>query len=228
MPASAHPASIGDFARVRETMVEQQLRPGDVLDIRVLEVLNTLPRDAFVAETRRSIAYADLQLPIGHGEVMLKPIVEGRILQALALRAGDSVLEVGTGSGWFSACLGAMAGDVLSLERHADLAEAARARLDARALGGNVAIEVADALAWDTDLRFDAVCLTGAVAEVPARFVRWLRPGGRLFAVRGRAPAMEAVLLTVGGDVNAPRVESLFETDIPYLAGAEPAPEFSW
>lgn len=216
-----------DYARVRETMVEQQIRPWDVLDNRVLEVLATLPREAFVAETNRAIAYADLPLPIGHGEVMLKPVVEARVLQALALQPGDSVLEVGTGSGWFAACLGALAGEVLSIDRHADFVDAARARLDASGLGGNVALEVADAMRWDTDRRFDAVCLTGAVAEVPERFLRWLKPGGRLFAVRGHAPAMEAVLVRAG-DVNAARAESLFETEIPYLAGAEPAPQFHW
>ncbi|HEU4992924.1 MAG TPA: protein-L-isoaspartate O-methyltransferase [Luteimonas sp.] len=222
--SSPDPAS---YARVRETMVEQQIRPWDVLDNRVLEVLGALPREAFVAEANRALAYADLQLPIGHGEVMLKPVVEARVLQALALRPGDSVLEIGTGSGWFAACLGALAGDVLSLERHADFVDAARARLDAAGLGGNVALEAADALAWDTDRRFDAVCVTGAVAELPERFLRWLKPGGRLFAVRGRAPAMDAVLVH-GDGVNAPRVESLFETEIPYLAGAEPAPRFDW
>lgn len=206
-------------------MVEQQIRPWDVLDNRVLEVLGTLPREAFVAEANRALAYADLQLPIGRGEVMLKPIVEGRVLQALALQPGDSVLEVGTGSGWFAACLGALAGDVLSIDRHADFVDAARARLDASGLGGNVAVEAADAMRWDTDRRFDAVCISAAVAEVPERFLRWLKPGGRLFAVRGRAPAMEAILVR-GGGVNAARAESLFETDIPYLAGAEPAPEF--
>jgi protein-L-isoaspartate(D-aspartate) O-methyltransferase len=215
------------YARVRETMVEQQIRPWDVLDNRVLEALATLPREAFVAEANRAIAYADLQLPIGHGEVMLKPVVEARVLQALALQPGDSVLEIGAGSGWFAACLGALAGDVLGLERHADFVDAARARLDATGLGGNVSIEAADAMAWDTDRRFDVVCVSGAVAEVPERFLRWLKPGGRLFAVRGRAPAMEAVLVRQGGDaVNAPRIESLFETEIPYIAGAEPAPTF--
>jgi len=216
-----------DYARVRETMVEQQIRPWDVLDNRVLEVLATLPRDAFVAEANRVLAYADLQLPIGHGEVMLKPVVEARVLQALALQPGDSVLEIGSGSGWFAACLGALAGDVLGLDRHADFVDAAHARLEATGLGGNVSLEVADAMTWDTDRRFDAICVSGAVAEGPERFLRWLRPGGRLFAVRGVAPAMDAVLVHAG-DVNAPRIESLFETDIPYLVGAEPAPRFDW
>jgi len=221
-----------DYARARETMVEQQVRPWDVLDPRVLETLSTLPREAFVPEPYRALAYADLQLPIGHGEVMLKPVVEGRTLQALALQPTDAVLEVGTGSGWFTACLGRLAREVVSLELHADLAEAAHARLAAQGLDGNLRIEVADALRYDTTRRFDAICVTGAVDAVPARFLQWLRPGGRLFAVSGRAPAMVAQLLhgdaANGSQVDAARVESLFETDIPYLAGAAPVPRFQW
>lgn len=221
--------STSAFARAREAMVEQQVRPWDVLDNRVLDVMARLPRDAFVADSYRAVAYADLELPIGHGETMMKPVVEGRMLQALALQPGDDVLEVGTGSGYIAACLGQLAGSVLSIERHADLAEAARARLDAAGLGGNVAIEVADAMSFDNGRRFDAVCVTGAVDTVPAHFVQWLRPGGRLFVVRGRAPAMEAVLLRANGDaVNAARLESLFETELPYLAGAAPVPQFNW
>lgn len=223
------PETEHEYARARETMVEQQVRPWDVLDARVLEVLSRLPREAFVDAPYRALAYADLELPIGHGEVMFKPVVEGRMLQALALQPGDEVLEVGTGSGWISACLGSLARDVLSLERHPDLAGAARARLDAQGLGGNVAIEVADALQYETTRRFDAVCVTGAVDAIPARFVQWLRPGGRLFAIRGRAPAMEAVLLHRDrNEVNAPRIESLFETQVSYLAGAAPVPQFHW
>ena len=219
-----------DFARAREAMVEQQVRPWDVLDARVLEVLSVLPREAFVATPYRALAYADLPLPIGHGEMMFKPVVEGRMLQALALLPGEEVLEVGTGTGWISACLGRLAGQVLSLEVHADLAASARARLDANGLGENVGIEVADALQYETTRRFDAVCVTGAVAAIPEHFVHWLRPGGRMFVVRGQSPAMEAVLLHREGDaVNATRVESLFETDdIPYLAGAAPVPQFHW
>jgi protein-L-isoaspartate(D-aspartate) O-methyltransferase len=218
-----------EYAQARETMVEQQVRPWDVLDVRVLDALSRLPRDAFVADAYRKVAYADLELPIGHGAKMFKPVVEGRMLQALALQPGDDVLEVGTGSGWISACLGDLAREVVSLELHADLAEAARARLDAQGLGANIAIEVADALGYETPRRFDAVCVTGAVDTVPERFLQWLRPGGRLFVVRGHAPAMEAVLLHREGEaVNAARVESLFETDIPYLAGAAPAPRFHW
>ena len=215
-----------DYAKARELMVEQQVRPWDVLDTRVLETLATLPREAFVAELHRPLAYADIALPLGHGEQMMKPVLEGRALQALLPQADEAVLEIGTGSGFLAACFGRLARDVVSIERHADLAEAARARLQAQRIG-NVHVETADAFAWDTDRRFDAICVSGAVDAVPSRFAGWLRPGGRLFVVRGRAPAMEAVLLhRQGDDVNDLRIESLFETELPYLAGAAPAPEF--
>ena len=214
-----------DYANARELMVEQQVRPWDVLDARVLDVLATLPRDGFVGEAHRSLAYADLALPIGHGEVMMKPVVEGRMLQALDLGAGDEVLEIGTGSGFVSACLGRLAREVVSLERHADLADAARARLVEAGLAQNIRIDIADAFTWHNERRFDAVCVTGAVDALPARFLQWLRPGGRLFVVRGRAPVMEAVL--VRNDVNGPRIESLFETELPYLVGAAPVPTFA-
>ncbi|MGI8561306.1 MAG: protein-L-isoaspartate O-methyltransferase family protein [Luteimonas sp.] len=212
-----------DYAKARETMVEQQIRPWDVLDPRVLEVLAGLPREDFVPDAHRALAYADIEIPLGHGERMMKPVVEGRTLQALSLAAGDEVLEIGTGSGFLSACLGRLARDVLTLERHGDLAEAAQARLRAHAIG-NVRVEHADALVWDSERRFDAICVTGAVDSVPPRFLQWLRPGGRMFVVRGRAPAMEAVL--VHADVNGGRTESLFETDLAYLAGAAPVPAF--
>ena len=219
-----------DYAKAREMMVEQQVRPWDVLDPRVLDVLARLPREAFVGERHRALAYADLELPLGHGETMLKPVIEGRALQALALEGGESVLEIGTGSGYLAACLGRLAREVVSIERHADLADAARGRLQAQGLA-NVDVVAADAFAWEPDRAFDAICVTGAVDAIPSRFVQWLRPGGRMFVVRGRVPVMEAVLLTApdpAGDANAARIESLFETDLPYLAGAEPAPEFKF
>jgi len=215
-----------DYARARELMVEQQVRPWDVLDMAVLDVVGRVPREAFVAEAHRALAYADLELPLGHGAKMMKPVVEGRMLQALQLRPGDSVLEVGTGSGYVSACLGALAREVVSLEVVPELAAAARARLDATGLGTNVRIEVADALQYAGERQFDAVCVTGAVAEVPGRFLQWLRPGGRLFVVRGQAPVMEAVRLARADTVNAAATESLFETELGYLHGAEPVPQF--
>lgn len=214
-----------DYTKARETMVEQQIRPWDVLDGRVLDVLVRMPREAFVADRHRALAYADMELPIGHGQTMFKPVLEGRALQALELQGGEAVLEIGAGSGFLAACLGALAREVTSVERHADLAEAAGDRLRVQGLG-NVSVVAADAFAWEPGRQFDAICVSGAVDAVPSRFLEWLRPGGRMFVVRGRAPAMEAVLLH--NDVNGLRYESLFETDLPYLAGAEPAAEFKF
>ena len=213
-----------DYAKARENMVEQQVRPWDVLDTRVLETIATLPREAFVPEALRALAYADTALPIGHGEAMMKPVLEGRALQALLVGAEECVLEIGTGSGYLTACLATLAREVVSIERHPDLGEAARARLAAQGIG-NARIETADALSWDNTRQFDAICVTGAVETLPPRFLEWLKPGGRLFVVLGRSPAMEAML--VRKDVNGLRSESLFETDLPYLAGASPQPAFT-
>lgn len=212
-----------DYAKAREFMVEQQIRPWDVLDPRVLDVLSGLPREEFVPAAYRTLAYSDLPLPLGHGEFMLKPVVEGRALQALELSPGDDVLEIGTGSGFLAACLGRLAREVVSLERHADLADLARANLAAQR-AGNVNVITADAFSWENSRRFAAICVTGAVAAIPARFIEWLQPDGRMFIVRGRAPAMEAVLLR--NQSGSPRIDSLFETDLPYLAGAAPVPTF--
>ena len=213
-----------NYTQARENMVEQQVRPWDVLDARVLETLATLPREAFVAESHRALAYADLELPLGHGQSMAKPVIEGRTLQALKPQADEDVLEIGTGSGYLTACLAHLAREVVSLEIHPGLADAARARLDAAGLGSYVRIDAVDALSCETDRRFDVICVTGAVATLPPRFLQWLRPGGRLFVVQGVSPVMEAVLHVA--DVNGTRIESLFETDLPYLVGAAPAPQF--
>lgn len=213
-----------DYNQARELMVEQQVRPWDVLDTRVLGVLATLPRETFVPEIHRALAYADVEIPLGHGQKMMKPVVEGRTLQALLLQEGEEVLEIGSGGGYLAACMGALAREVVSLEIIPELAARARAQLDASGHGGNVRVETADAMSYSTDRRFDAICVTAAMEVVPSRFLQWLRPGGRLFVVRGRSPVMEAVL--VHNEVNGPRIESLFETDLPYLAGAAPAPAF--
>ena len=213
-----------DYAKARENMVEQQVRPWDVLDMRVLETIASVPREAYVPEALRAMAYADTALPLGHGETMMKPVLEGRTLQALLPQAEESVLEIGTGSGYLTACFARLAREVVSLERHADLAETARARLAAQGIG-NARIETVDALSWDNAQQFDAICVGAAVESLPPRFLEWLKPGGRLFVVQGRSPAMDATL--VHRDVNGSRTESLFETDLPYLAGTAPRPEFT-
>ena len=201
-------------------MVEQQVRTWEVLDARVLEVLGRLAREDFVLPKHRRLAYADLALPMGQGEVMMKPVVEGRLLQALALGEDDQVLEIGTGSGYLTACLANLAKSVSSVEIHEDFSEGARRRLTSLQLD-NVALEVGDAMGdWSPERAFDAVAVTGSAAHVPDRFLDWVKPGGRLFAIRGHSPVMEAVVMTRLDNENW-ATESLFETDLPRLVGAE-------
>lgn len=213
-----------DFQQARFAMVEQQVRPWEVLDPRVLETLMAVHREDFVPPRHRKLAFADLPLPLEHGEVMMKPVVEGRMLQAMAIDPGDDVLEVGTGSGFVTACLSRLARDVTSIDRHADFADRVRTRLAGEGVA-NVRIEAADVFAWEPGRQFDAICITGAVATDPGRFGAWLKDGGRLFVIHGRSPVQEALLITRRGD--AFHRESLFETDVPYLHGAGPAPQFS-
>lgn len=213
-----------DFEQARFAMVEQQVRPWEVLDFRVLDVIGSVKREDFAPPRHRKLAYADLALPLEHGEFMLKPVIEGRLLQALDLSPEHEVLEIGTGSGYLTACLGHLARAVHSVDLHPDFIDRARARLQAAGLA-NVSLEAADALAYQPGRQFDAVAIGGAVAEVPQRFLDLVRPGGRLFVVRGLSPVQEAVLYTRAEHGWA--IESLFETDIPYLHGAEPKQRFA-
>jgi protein-L-isoaspartate(D-aspartate) O-methyltransferase len=213
-----------DFQQARFAMVEQQVRPWDVLDPRVLETLMTVRREDFVPPRHRKLAFADLPLPLEHGEFMMKPVHEGRLLQAMNLEAGDEVLEIGTGSGFITACLAMLARDVVSIDRHADFVERTRARLTADNVT-NVRLECADVFAWQPGRQFDAICITGAVATDPEQFGAWLKPGGRLFVIHGQSPVQEALRITRRGE--GFHRESLFETDVPYLHGAAPAPSFA-
>lgn len=211
--------------RARFNMIEQQVRPWDVLDARVLAVLSEVRRENYVADEHRQLAFADLELPLAHGEFMMKPVIEGRVLQALDVRPGDSVLEVGTGSGFLTACLARLGSDVLSVEQHADLAATARERLQCDAIG-NAKVEVAEAVReFQPGREFDVVVLTGAVHTLPERFKSWLKPGGRMFAVIGESPVQQAIVFTRDGTTL--RETSLFETDLAYLTNAAPPKRFS-
>lgn len=212
--------------QARQNMVENQVRPWDVLDLRVLDVLRSVRREDFVPARHRSLAFADVALPLGHDEVMLKPVVEGRLLQALAPRPGEHVLEIGTGSGFLTACIARLATDVTSVEIHADLAEAARARL-AAAQVRNARVETADALqGFAPRAVYDAVLVGGAVCRLPEALRDWVRPGGRVLAIVGESPVQQVVLHTRASDARW-TAESLFETDVPYLRGGEPPRHFS-
>jgi protein-L-isoaspartate(D-aspartate) O-methyltransferase len=194
----------------RRQMIDQQVRTWDVLDARVLETLAAVPREKFVPEAYRGVAFADAPIPIGHGQFMLPPALEGRMLQALAPVRGERALEIGTGSGFFAACLAQLTGSVDSIEIHADLAAGA-----ARAIGeqgiSRVKIETGDALVRRYDAAYEVVAVTGAMPESDGRLEQALVVGGRMFVVVGDGRAMEARLVTRTGE-DAWLSEALFET----------------
>jgi protein-L-isoaspartate(D-aspartate) O-methyltransferase len=192
-------------------MTFQQVRAWSVLDEHVLDVFERLPRELFVPEAWRGAAYGDLPIPLAEGQHMLIPSVAGRLLQTLALKRTDRVLEIGTGSGYVTACLAMLATHVLSLEIRPELVGRARASLAAAAIG-NAEVEEADAFAWDAGSpRFDAIVLTGSLPVYDPRFEAWLRPGGRLFVITGVAPVMEAMLVRLDS-AGTPSRLGLFET----------------
>ncbi len=208
----------------RRQMIDQQVRAWEVLDDRVLEAFTRVSRDRYVPESFRDVAFADTSIPLGHGQSMLPPKVDGRILQALAVSRGDAVLDVGTGSGFLAACLAALGGSVRSLEIFADLAMSARSALRANSVPG-VEIEVADASQLDETDRYDVIAVTASLPVYDTRFERALRPGGRLFVVTGQRPVMEARLVTrVAHDQW--RSETLFETVVEPMINAPRPPAF--
>ncbi|MGK0673540.1 MAG: protein-L-isoaspartate O-methyltransferase [Halothiobacillaceae bacterium] len=208
--------------QARFNMVEQQIRPWDVLDFRVLDTLRTVRREDFVPQRLREHAFSDMMLPIGHGQVMMSPVVEGRMLQALAVQPGEQVLEIGTGTGFTAACLAHMGGQVISVDIFADFTEAARVRLP------GVTLVTGDASAgWDDGQYYDVIAITGAMADVPESYRLKLKEGGRLFVIVGEAPIMQALLITREGE-DRWGCESLFETCLPHLIHAEPRPVFTF
>ena len=209
-----------DFEKARHAMVEQQVRPWEVLDPRVLDVLATVNREDFVAPRHRKLAYTDLALPLEHGEVMMKPVLEGRLLQALELQPEDEVLEIGTGSGYLAALLGGLTQHVVSLEIEPLLVEMARDNLQ-RAGIHNVEVRQADGSQEGVaEGPFDAIVLSGSVAEIPQHLLAQLRDGGRLVAIVGYEPMMRTTVVRRQGnqftttqpwDTVAPRLQGFAE-----------------
>jgi protein-L-isoaspartate(D-aspartate) O-methyltransferase len=207
-----------DALAARRQMVDQQIRTWEVLDPRVLDVLSAVPREAFVPPEYRELAFADAPIPIGFGQTMLAPMLQGRILQALGPTAADAALEVGSGTGYLSACLSLLVSSTHSIDIHAGLIDLCKANLrvvpEAR-----VKFEIRDAFGEAALGEYDVVAVTGSLPIYDTRFERALRVGGRLFAIVGAAPTMDAILVR-RVDSNEWIRESLFETVVEPLINA--------
>jgi len=219
-----------DIERTRFNMVEQQVRTWEVLDPDVLELLFLVKREAFVPPQYRALAFADLELPLTDGgtpgQSMWPPKLEARVLQSLTIRAGERVLEIGTGSGYFTALLAARGAEVLSVEIDPLRAAQARAKLLRHGLSRAV-VEVGDGARGYGRDTFDVIVLTGSTPVLSGTFAQQLTPGGRLFAIVGEAPVMEARLMrwTAPG---TPLVTNLFETVVPPLINAPQPARFTF
>lgn len=214
--------------QARFNMIEQQIRPWEVLDGTVLELLGRVPREDFVPEQHKGLAFADIEIPIGFGQTMLSPKMEGRILQSLAIQPADKVLEIGTGSGYFTALLASLAREVHTVEINDELRRQAHERL-ARHHIDNVTLYLGDgANGWEEDYgRYDIIVFTGSLALLPTLAARQLNVDGKLFAVVGEAPVMEATLIRrISEDVF--RQDVIFETCLPQLDNAPQPEKFSF
>jgi protein-L-isoaspartate(D-aspartate) O-methyltransferase len=213
-----------DTLAARRQMVDQQIRTWEVLDPRVLDALSAVPREAFVPAEYRELAFADAPFPIGFGQSMLSPKLQGRILQALGVSAADHVLEVGSGTGYLAACLSLLGSSTRSIDIHPGLVELSRANL--RALPeAKVEFETRDAFSAAPLGEYDVVAVTGSLPVYDTRFEKSLRVGGRLFAMVGAAPVMDAILVR-RVDNNEWIRESLFETVVAPLINATAAQKF--
>lgn len=208
-----------NFEQARFNMIEQQIRPWEVLDQRVLDVLSRVPREDFVPPRYRRLAFADVDIPLGRGQFMMTPKVEGRLLQALAVQPDDRILEIGTGSGYLTACLARLGAGVLSVDVFAEFVDAAGSKLKTHG-AGNTQLRVGDGAHGWGEHRYDVIALTGSLPERPAGWPRQLSLGGRLFVIVGRSPVMEALLITRVGEQEWTE-ESLFDTELPPLVNAD-------
>ena len=214
-----------NLEQARFNMVEQQIRTWEVLDQQVLDLLFRVHREDYVPQQYRALAFADMEIPLGHDERMLAPKIQARMLQELALRPGDKILEVGTGSGYMTALLASLGGHVYSVDIIPGFTQDAGATLTAHGIA-NITLETGDAArGWPTRAPYDVIVLTGSTPVLPKALLEQLSPGGRLFAVVGEGPVMVARLVTCSAP-GALRSVELFDTLLAPLANAEQPPRF--
>ena len=217
-----------DFEQARFNMIEQQVRPWSVLDNTVLQTMGSIPRDMFVPESLKSLAYADIEIPLDHGESMMFPRVEGRMLQELEIDINDECLEIGTGSGYVTACLATMGKHVDSLDIYDDFLQKAAENLDKVNIS-NFTLENKNALTaplTSSNKRYDAIAVTGSVPEYLPLFEQLLKPEGRLFIVVGKNNNMHAMKVIFSENTYSRTI--LFETSLKPLVGIEEKSEFSF
>ena len=206
-----------NIEQARFNMVEQQIRTWEVLDQQVLDLVSQMRREEFVPPQYRDLAFADIMIPLGHGQVMMEPKVEARLLQALNIASTDVILEIGTGSGFFTALLAKLGKHVYSVDIVPDFTESAQRRLAEQGIR-NVTLETGDAAnGWDRHSPYDVIAITGSLPAIPKAFDLSLKPYGRMVAIAGTGPVMEAILVMRDGREGWGR-ESLFETSVPMLS----------
>lgn len=216
-----------DFNLARHVMLDQQIRPWEVTDERVLEACARSPREDYVPERYRALAFADMAIPLDHGQEMMTPKLEARLLQALELEVTDKVLEIGTGSGYVTSLLALLAAHVYSVEIVPEFTAAADKVLASHELL-NVTLETGDgARGWSGHAPYDAILITGSTPILPEAFARSLAPGGRLIAIVGRSPVMDVRLIRRVNDEGFAET-SLFETDLPPLVNALESARFTF
>ncbi len=208
-----------NFEKARFNMVEQQIRPWEVLDQNVLDLLMTVRREEFVPAGHRELAFAEVEIPIGCGQVMLKPVIEGKIMQALRVEKTDSVLEIGAGSGYFAALLAARAEWVRAVEIECALVKLASENLARNGVDNVVVVHGDGVDGWAERAPYDVIVVSGGLPFVPQALLEQLKVGGRLFAFVGEAPVMKARLITCEAEGRF-RTEDLFETVVPMLKNA--------